>query len=408
MKKFSEYYRVDSKNGLSKTFVDDVSGVRIVNMKELFGYNPITDDTVMRIVQLSDNELGRFALENDDLLFGRRSLVAEGAGKAAIYKGKLPTVFESSIIRVRLDKSKANPDFVNYYFNSPVGRGAVLSIITGAAVFGIRGSDLQNLKVTFPDIQTQQKIASILSAYDDLIENNNARIKLLEEMAEEIYKEWFVRLRFPDYENVKVVDGVPEGWKKEKIGNLLEPVKRKPKVKKDEYLQEGKFPIIDQGEGIIAGYTNDKEYVQEQPLPLLVFGDHTRRVKFIDYPFAAGADGTQLLSPKNKKLLPIYFFLAVKRVDLSNFHYSRHFKFLKQEYIIVPDDSTLEKYNDITSPFYKEIEVLRAKNKTLQQTRNLLLPRLISGKLSVEDINIEYPENQDKLNMAAEPTASYK
>ena len=220
-------------------------------------------------------------------------------------------------------------------------------------------------------------------------------------MAEEIYKEWFVRLRFPGYENTKIVDGLPDGWEKMRLDNVLETVKRKPKISTDKYLSEGKYPIIDQGDDFIGGYTNDESLVQFDPLPLLVFGDHTRRIKFVDYPFVSGADGTQLLSPKNKDLLPIYFYISVKNIDLSNFHYARHFKFLKQEYITIPDETTLSKFNNLLSPFFEEIQILKDKNELLQETRDLLLPRLISGKLSVEHLI------EEELKMVAEPKSEY-
>ncbi|MCB1189651.1 MAG: restriction endonuclease subunit S [Leptospiraceae bacterium] len=253
-------------------------------------------------------------------------------------------------------------------------------------------------KIKVHEFPIQHKIANILSAYDDLIENNKKRIKLLEEMAEEIYKEWFVRMRFPGYEKTKFFNeqgkqvpfgtngALPEGWEKVKLESALERVKRMPKVSTDQYLSEGLFPIIDQGDSIIAGYTNDESFVQFEPLPLVIFGDHTRRVKYVNFPFAAGADGTQFLYPKNKSLLPIYFFIAVKNIDLSNFHYARHFKFLKQEYIIIPDEKIVLTFNDLTKPFFDEIRILSQKNLLLQETRDLLLPRLMSGKLSVEEL----------------------
>ena len=95
-----------------------------------------------------------------------------------------------------------------------------------------------------------------------------------------------------------------------------------------------------------------------------------------------------LVYPKNKNLLPTYFYLAVSKIDLSNFHYSRHYKFLKQEYIVIPSDEVVIKYNELTKSFLKEIDILRTKNQVLQETRDLLLPRLISGKLSVEELEV--------------------
>ena len=382
--KFSDLYLEPSKNGLSVKFVDDPLGYKIVNMKELFSYPIIKEEVEMRKVRLSHNELNRFKLKKGDLLFGRRSLVFDGAGKSTLfYSNEDDVIFESSIIRVRIDESKAFPMYLKYFFESPYGKSKIWEIIAGTAVFGIRSSELSNIKFNLPEIGIQQKIATILSSYDELIENNKQRIKLLEEMAEEICKEWFVRFRFPGYKNTKIVDGLPEGWEKTKLDNVLETVKRKPKISKDKYLSQGKYPIIDQGDDFIAGYTNDENLVQFEPLPLLVFGDHTRRIKYIDFPFASGADGTQLLSPKNKGLLPIYFYIAVKNIDLSNFHYSRHFKFLKQEYVTIPDKIILSKFNNLVSPFFEEIQILKDKNQLLEETRDLLLPRLISGKLSV-------------------------
>jgi len=110
-----------------------------------------------------------------------------------------------------------------------------------------------------------------------------------------------------------------------------------------------------------------------------------------------------LLHPKNKNLLPVYFYISIKNIDLSNFHYARHFKFLKQEYIVIPDDETLLEFNGLTKIFYEEIQILITKNLILQQTRDLLLPRLISGKLSVEHLMDE----EENLSIAAEPEIAY-
>lgn len=402
--KFSDLYLEPSKNGLSVKFVDDPLGYKIVNMKELFSYPIIKEEVEMRKVRLSHNELNRFKLKKGDLLFGRRSLVFDGAGKSTLfYSNEDDVIFESSIIRVRIDESKAFPMYLKYFFESPYGKSKIWEIIAGTAVFGIRSSELSNIKFNLPEISIQHIIANLLSSYDELIENNKQRIKLLEEMAEEIYKEWFVRFRFPSYENTKIVGGLPQGWERTKLDNVLETVKRKPKISKDKYLSQGKYPIVDQGDDFIAGYTNDENIVQFEPLPLLVFGDHTRRIKYIDFPFASGADGTQLLSPKNKGLLPIYFYISVKNIDLSNFHYSRHFKFLKQEYITIPDKIILSKFNNLVSPFFEEIQILKDKNQLLEETRDLLLPRLITGKLSVSHLI----DNEEELGMVAEPREEY-
>lgn len=130
------------------------------------------------------------------------------------------TVFESHLIRVRLNLKKAYPPFYYYYFASSLS--PITSIVSQCAQAGIRGSDLGELYVDLPPVDTQHRIADILSAYDDLIENNQKQIKLLEETAQRLYKEWFVDLRFPGHVHTKIVDGVPEGWKRRKLVDIAQ------------------------------------------------------------------------------------------------------------------------------------------------------------------------------------------
>lgn len=353
------------------------------------GVNRVSEDTYTQWTK-------RGELKPGDLIIAREAPV----GNVAIIPDDMKVCLGQRTVLVRPNSDKVNSKYLCYYLLGNEAQGQILTKTSGSTVAHLNMKDIRGLKIkNLPPRQIQQKIASILSAYDDLIENNNRRIQLLEEMASEIYKEWFVRLRFPGYENAvfkdkdgKVVDresdgALPDGWTKDQLSNIIQTVKRKPKVKKDQYLEKGLIPVIDQGTDLIAGYVNDEKYLQDDALPVLVFGDHTRRVKFIDFPFASGADGTQLIYPKNKNLLPTYFYLAIKEIDLSNFHYARHFKFLKAEFVLIPDDETLIKFNELTKPFLKEIDVLRSKNQVLQETRDLLLPRLISGKLSVEKMS---------------------
>ncbi len=316
-----------------------------------------------------------------------------------------------AINAVKVHKDKYDPVFVFYLLKYNLPQVKNLSSGTASGRENVSKSSFAKIKVKLlKDLPTQKKIASILSAYDDLIEINNQRIQLLKEIAEEIYKEWFVRMRFPGYQDYKFYDkegkevahgtqgALPGGWDRVQLGEVIAPVKRKPKVKKDQYLTDGSIPVIDQGDNLIAGYVNDVGYKQTDPLPVLIFGDHTRRVKYVNFPFACGADGTQLIYPKNQNLLPTYFYLAVKGIDLSNFHYSRHFKFLKSEHITIPDDQIVIKYNELTSNFLEEIDVLRNKNQILKETRDLLLPRLISGKMDVSELAINEVTSSNLVN----------
>ena len=193
--KFKDLYDIDSRNGLSKPSKIRGEGFKMINMGELFANDRIYDID-MELVPCNDKEKVNAKIEVNDLLFARQSLVLEGAGKCSIVMEVSPmTVFESHLIRVRLREDVAVSLFYYYFFKSPLS--PVKTIVSQCAQAGIRGSELAELFVIYPPMDKQRKIADILSTYDDLIENNQKQIKLLEEAAQRLYKEWFFDLRFP-------------------------------------------------------------------------------------------------------------------------------------------------------------------------------------------------------------------
>lgn len=253
----------------------------------------------------------------------------------------------------------------------------------GAAQRTVSLTSLRNIEICLPPLETQQKIAGILSAYDDLIENNRKQIKLLEEAAQKLYKEWFVKLNFPGHENVKIVDGVPEGWKKEKVGNIIKTLPKTKQVKTAETLSNGEIPVIDQSRDFIAGYTNDKETIIKSETPVIVFGDHTRILKLIQFPFARGADGTQVFISINNCIKEYQLYCALVEIDLSNYSYARHFKYLKEQEILIPTKELSEVFEVFVESNYQLIQKLRNKIQLLQSARDKLLPTLMKGDIDV-------------------------
>jgi restriction endonuclease S subunit len=159
----------------------------------------------------------------------------------------------------------------------------------------------------------------------------------------------------------------------EKIGRLILKFRRKKKVPKSEYRLAGNTPIIDQSsDSDVAGYTDDLDARHEFPLPVTIFGDHTRVVKFARVPFASGADGTQLLYPKSDEIDPTYFYYAVKNIDLSNYFYARHFKFLKEEKISLPLKPIQTRIATILSTYDDAIENNRRRMALLEKSARLL------------------------------------
>lgn len=408
MTQFESLYAAPSRNGIYKSNEFHGSGCKIVNMGELFAY-PFLGNQEMKRLQVDDSELARFHLADGDLLFARRSLIESGAGKCVlVVDPDEPLVFESSLIRVRLDRAKALPRFYYYYFSSPVGRARVTPIITGAAQKGIRGSELAQIQVHSPPLATQRRIAGILSAYDDLIENNTKRIKILEEMARALYREWFVHFRFPGHEKVKLVDSplgqIPEGWKAAELGELVE--ERRESVKPEEldpstpyfgleHLPRRSITLGEWGEVADVASTKLRAAVGD-----ILFGKirpYFHKVGVCPIESVCSSD-TIILRPRE----PRWASLATAVTSSDEFVQQAtqtsggtkmpraNWNVLTRYGVPVPSPRVLKRFNDFMEPLVERLRIFIFQNQNLRETRDLLLPRLISGELDVD--NLDLPE----------------
>ena len=407
--KFSSLYAIESRNGLTKPSRVRGSGYKMINMGELFSYDRIYD-IPMELVPLNDREKASSKVEPGDLLFARQSLVLEGAGKCSIVMDVSPlTVFESHLIRVRLDQTKANPLFFYYYFKSP--QSPIKSIVSQCAQSGIRGSNLGELSVALPALKIQNKIADILSAYDDLIENNQKQIKLLEEAAQRLYKEWFVDLRFPGYENTPIIDGVPQGWNIatiEDIGCSIESGSR-PKGGIDSTLTNG-VPSIGAENVIGLGKYNfsSEKYISMEffsslkrgklkDRDILVYKDGAyigRTSLFQDgfpHQIASVNEHVFLLHAKNETLqyylfLTLYqheYYLRMQKLNKNAAQPGINSKALLSLELTLPPLEMVQKFDVLIAPIMKNIFAKAKQNSELVEARDRLLPKLMSGELEV-------------------------
>ena len=290
----------------------------------------------------------------------------------------------------RAKNGRTDPDYL--YYTTKLEDLISTAKLSMAGASGRQRADINSIydyEVCVPDFPIQTRIASVLSAYDDLIENNEKRTKALEGMAQLLYAEWFVKFKFPRHQTVKMVDSdtrygmIPEGWEVVKIDDILETVKRKTKLQTDEYQKTGLYPIIDQGKDFIAGYTENGDTVYKESI--IVFGDHSRCFKYINFPFACGADGTQLLKTNDSERMPqVLLFYSVVNAGLQNFNYARHFKFLKSLTIMKPDKTTARAFHELTDQIFNQIKVLRQTNIIVGRLRELLIPQLVTGKREVK------------------------
>lgn len=275
----------------------------------------------------------------------------------------------------------ANVKFVKYAFD--MLQRDCKQISQGTAQDNLSWKKLSTIKFPAPDMEVQNKIVNYLSAYDDLIENNKKQIKLLEEASERLYREWFVDLHFPGYEDAKIVDGVPDGWKNRTVGEVIEKPARSKQIMTSNYQKSGLIPIIDQSRDFIAGYTNDAEALVEKDVPVIVFGDHTRVLKYIQFPFAKGADGTQLIISNCDEMPQSLLYCSLVSIDLSNYHYARHFKYLKAEKVLIPTLEIANMFDKFCSEIFEEIQCKRNQIVKLTEARDRLLPQIMNGEVEI-------------------------
>ena len=253
--------------------------------------------------------------------------------------------------------------------------------LTGVTVFQMSIKSLSNYNIELPPLKIQTRIAEILSAYDDAIENNNRRIAILEDTARELYREWFVRFRFPGYEKAKFVNGLPEGWEIRKIKSIIKRLPFRNLYKENDVADRGSVIVIDQSKDECLGFhDNEADYAATSEKPIILFGDHSCKMMYMTSSFSLGENVIPFAS--NSEMPEAYLFAIIFGM-IETIEYKRHWTELMSKKAVVAAEPLQHCYANIVKPFYSQIETLRIKNRFLAHQRDLLIPRLMSGKLEV-------------------------
>lgn len=280
------------------------------------------------------------------------------------------------LFQYRADPKVLDPLFLAYVLQSPLVQGRFRSMGIGATVQHAKVGDCENLVIPLPDLDIQKQIGKMLAIYDDLIQNNRRRIQLLEESARLLYKEWFVHLRFPGHEHVKLVDGVPEGWQKKPIKQVF--TLNYGKALKAELRIHGEFPVF--GSSGVVGWHN-KPLVKARSIIVGRKGN-VGSVFWTSKDFWP-IDTVYFISPEESSL---YIYHTLQNVSFINTDVAvpglnRNMAYSRE--ILLPSANTLTLFTDEIEQIQTQITKLTEIATKLSEARDLLLPRLMNGTLAV-------------------------
>jgi type I restriction enzyme S subunit len=339
----------------------------------------------------------------DDYLHEKGDLIVAMTEQAAGLLGSCAIVPESSVYLhnqrlglITVDENEALKDYIYHLFKTSTVREQIRLTSSGSKVKHTSPERIYAIKVPLPPVGEQRKIIQILNLLDKKIELNNRINAELEAMAKTLYDYWFVQFDFPDANgkpyktsggkmvyNAKLKREIPEGWDVAVVENVLGKTPSSTKVLNQEIVVTGSIPVIDQSQDYICGFTDDITALIKPKQPHIVFGDHTRTVKLVNFEYARGADGTQILLSNDSRMPGYLLYQVVSDIDLSNYGYARHFKFLKDSKIILPNETIATRYQQVVTPWYEKIKGGIFENQHLMRLRDWLLPMLMNGQVTI-------------------------
>ena len=310
--------------------------------------------------------------------------------------------FPDSVIGFIPDEKKADARFVKYLFDATIQQ-RIKQFTQGAAQDNLSQEKLLSIDFSVPNVDEQKRIASILSAYDELIENNRRRIHLLEQAARLLYKEWFVYLRFPGHEHVKIKDGVPDGWEKGTIADFFDttsggtPSRKQPEfyggninwVKTQELNEAFIFETDEKITAEALKKSSAKLFPENTLLVSIYGGTNIGRTSILAAP-AASNQACVALFPLHRSANYIYaqlFFQSIREnlIGLAQGAAQTNIsqQTLRKVKILMPTAALMQNFLASVSPMYNQLKTLKQQNMRLERARDMLMPRLMSGEVAV-------------------------
>lgn len=362
-------------------------GIPVVKIKNITADNSVdltTTDCVPH--RLLTQKLGKFVISDGDILV---AMTGATAGKVGRVRTINPLLLNQRVAKIA--PFAADSKFIWAVVSSKEYQEKFFLLADGAAQPNMSGGQIEGVEIPLPPLQIQVRIAGILSAYDDLIENSQRRINILESMARALYREWFVRFRFPGYESVPRVPSplgeIPQGWEVTRLGDLIEIRKGKNITK--ETIREGIVPVV--AGGLTPAYFHDTANTQNPVVTISASGANAGFVNLYHMDVWA-SDCSYIDQSTTPHVYYYHLWLDYRRAAITHLQRGSaqphvYPKDLAQlEAVRVPDE-ILEAFGSQVEHFYGLTKRLAAKAENLRRTRDLLLPRLLSGQIDVEAIS---------------------
>ena len=359
-------------------------GTTVINVRNI-GMGSIKADKLEFISDATRDRLSSHLLRSGDIVFGRKGAVER---HVFIRKEQDGWFQGSDCLRLRFNSPRVLPLFASYFFITEEHQRWMMNQCShGATMSSLNQDILERIDLPLPPLPVQRRIAGILSAYDELMENSQRRIRLLEAMARALYREWFVHFRFPGHEKhprvASPLGNIPQGWEVRLVKDILSRRAAGTVYRDEEVKPEGAIPVLDQSTNELLGFHDDEpDHLASPTMPMAIFGDHTCKRQLLIEPFSVGPNVVPFAA--GRELPTAYVFYAVNSLVQTQ-EYKRHWIPLNAKEVIVADPVLAQRFASLIQPMLVEQATLRKAIRNLRRTRDLLLPRLLSGQVNLQE-----------------------
>ena len=368
----------DTQYGFTASTVQQDTGTQFLRITDIVPQ--LIDWNTVPYCQIQEKDREKYLLHKGDIVVARTGATV---GYAKYIKEDVPAVFASYLVRLLVNSIDVDRHYVGLCVESNLFKEYIQSISNGSAQPNANAQMISSFEINLPPLSTQHRIATILSRYDSLIENYQKQIKLLEEAAQRLYKEWFVDLRFPGHENTKIVDGVPEGWTPSQLGQLAEFKRGKTITKKD--VIDGDIPVV--AGGLEPAYYCNKSNTAERVITISGSGANAGFTRMY-FEKVWASDCSFVDASVTPFLHFVYCFLKNNKTTIDNLQKGAaqphvYAKDINSLSICIPIESVLKSFEEKVSNYFDTTASLQSQLRLLTEARDRLLPKLTNEEMEI-------------------------